>query len=262
MAQDVLFVEYPKCSTCKKAKQWLEGHGVQFADRDIVNERPTADELREWHRRSGLPLRRFFNTSGMLYREMELAEKAAGHVRGGANRAAVHQRHAGKAPAAGNRCCDCSRLQGSRVGRSIGLGAIATSRLGGRRYISGSVKEEPMSFTVRFGEEVDAAYLDKLVPVDQACYSEEYWGDPQKTVDRYLKNRRSFVFVEDDETGRLAGYINFFPCEEGLYLDNLERCPVIRDDDILPERRRPIAPMPTTCSSSRWRCTPITRAPR
>ncbi len=75
MAQDVLFVEYPKCSTCKKAKQWLEGHGVQFADRDIVNERPTADELREWHRRSGLPLRRFFNTSGMLYREMELAKK-------------------------------------------------------------------------------------------------------------------------------------------------------------------------------------------
>lgn len=96
-----------------------------------------------------------------------------------------------------------------------------------------------MSFTVRFGEEVDAAYLDKLVPVDQACYSEEYWGDPQKTVDRYLKNRRSFVFVEDDETGRLAGYINFFPCEEGLYLDNLERCPVIRDDDILPEEVAP-----------------------
>ncbi len=96
-----------------------------------------------------------------------------------------------------------------------------------------------MSFTVRFGEEVDAAYLDKLVPVDQTCYSEEYWGDPQKTVDRYLKNRRSFVFVEDDETGRLAGYINFFPCEEGLYLDNLERCPVIRDDDILPEEVAP-----------------------
>lgn len=75
MAQDVLFVEYPKCSTCKKAKKWLEEHCVKFADRDIVNERPTADELREWHRRSGLPLRRFFNTSGMLYREMELAKK-------------------------------------------------------------------------------------------------------------------------------------------------------------------------------------------
>lgn len=75
MAQDVLFVEYPKCSTCKKAKKWLEEHCVKFADRDIVNDRPTADELREWHRRSGLPLRRFFNTSGMLYREMELSKR-------------------------------------------------------------------------------------------------------------------------------------------------------------------------------------------
>lgn len=75
MAQDVLFVEYPKCSTCKKAKKWLEEHGAEFADRDIVNERPSADELREWHRRSGLPLRRFFNTSGMLYREMELSKR-------------------------------------------------------------------------------------------------------------------------------------------------------------------------------------------
>lgn len=72
---DVLFVEYPKCSTCQKAKAWLDEHGITYDDRDIVADNPTANELRTWHERSGLPLRRFFNTSGMLYREMELSKK-------------------------------------------------------------------------------------------------------------------------------------------------------------------------------------------
>ena len=66
----VLFIEYPKCTTCKKAKKWLDEHGVEYADRHIVEDNPTAAELSEWHERSGLPLRRFFNTSGMKYREL------------------------------------------------------------------------------------------------------------------------------------------------------------------------------------------------
>ena len=65
----VLFLEYPKCSTCKKAKAWLDEHGVVYRDRHIVEDNPTADELAAWHAKSGLPLRRFFNTSGMVYRE-------------------------------------------------------------------------------------------------------------------------------------------------------------------------------------------------
>ena len=75
MANGVLFLEYPKCSTCQKAKKWLDARGATYADRDIVADNPTADELRQWHERSGLPLKRFFNTSGMLYREMELSKK-------------------------------------------------------------------------------------------------------------------------------------------------------------------------------------------
>jgi len=71
----MLFVEYPKCSTCKKAKKWLDDHELAYTDRHIVEDNPTVDELRDWHGRSGLPLRRFFNTSGMLYREMELSKK-------------------------------------------------------------------------------------------------------------------------------------------------------------------------------------------
>lgn len=75
MANGVLFLEYPKCSTCQKAKKWLDARGATYADRDIVADNPTADELRQWHEWSGLPLKRFFNTSGMLYREMELSKK-------------------------------------------------------------------------------------------------------------------------------------------------------------------------------------------
>ena len=71
----VLFLEYPKCSTCKKAKKWLDDHGVEYVDRDITTENPTATELAEWHARSGLPLRRLFNTSGMKYRELGIKAK-------------------------------------------------------------------------------------------------------------------------------------------------------------------------------------------
>ncbi|MBY4797566.1 arsenate reductase family protein [Collinsella sp. AGMB00827] len=70
MAGSVLFLEYPKCSTCRKAKKWLDDHGISYEDRHIVEANPTADELAEWQRASGLPLRRFFNTSGMRYREL------------------------------------------------------------------------------------------------------------------------------------------------------------------------------------------------
>lgn len=72
MAADVLFLEYPKCSTCQKAKKWLDAHDVAYTDRHIVEDNPTAEELRAWHERSGLPLKRFFNTSGMLYRERNI----------------------------------------------------------------------------------------------------------------------------------------------------------------------------------------------
>lgn len=71
----VLFLEYPKCSTCKKAKKWLDDHGVEYIDRHIVEQNPTAEELAAWQKLSGLPLRRFFNTSGMKYRELGVKEK-------------------------------------------------------------------------------------------------------------------------------------------------------------------------------------------
>ena len=69
-AEHVLFIEYPPCSTCKKAKRWLDDHGIAHTDRHIVEDNPQADEIATWQERSGLPLRRFFNTSGMKYREL------------------------------------------------------------------------------------------------------------------------------------------------------------------------------------------------
>ncbi len=71
----MLFIEYPKCSTCKKAKKWLDEHGVDYVDRDIKLENPTSDELRAWHAASGLDRKKFVNTSGMLYRQMGLKDK-------------------------------------------------------------------------------------------------------------------------------------------------------------------------------------------
>lgn len=71
----MLFVCYPKCSTCRKARNWLDEKNVQYTERHIVENNPSYEELKEWHDKSGLPLKRFFNTSGMLYRDMQLKDK-------------------------------------------------------------------------------------------------------------------------------------------------------------------------------------------
>lgn len=71
----MLFVCYPKCTTCKKAEKWLQDKGIEYEKRDIKSDNPTKDELKEWHQKSGLPLKRFFNTSGNLYKEMKLKDK-------------------------------------------------------------------------------------------------------------------------------------------------------------------------------------------
>ncbi len=70
-----LFVYYPKCSNCQKAKKWLDDNGIEYTNRLIVEERPTAQELKKWIPLSGLPLKRFFNTSGLVYKELGLKEK-------------------------------------------------------------------------------------------------------------------------------------------------------------------------------------------
>ena len=71
----MLFICYPKCSTCQKAKKWLDEHNIEYTERHIVEVKPTYDELKEWNKKSGLPLKKFFNTSGLLYKEMQLKDK-------------------------------------------------------------------------------------------------------------------------------------------------------------------------------------------
>ena len=71
----MLFIEYPKCTTCKKAKKWLDDHNIEYTDRHIKDQNPSYDELKKWKEESGLPIKRFFNTSGMLYREMQLKDR-------------------------------------------------------------------------------------------------------------------------------------------------------------------------------------------
>ncbi len=71
----MVFVCYPKCTTCQRAKAWLEERGVKFEVRDIKLDKPSLEQLKEWYSRSGLPLKRFFNTSGILYKSLELKDK-------------------------------------------------------------------------------------------------------------------------------------------------------------------------------------------
>ena len=71
----MLFLQYPPCSTCQKAKKWLDEKGLSYEDRHIKEQNPTAEELKAWHEKSGLPLKRFFNTSGLLYKSMGLKDK-------------------------------------------------------------------------------------------------------------------------------------------------------------------------------------------
>ena len=71
----MLFLCYPKCTTCQKAKKWLEEQKIEYTERHIAENNPTYEELKEWHEKSGLPLKKFFNTSGLLYKEMQLKDK-------------------------------------------------------------------------------------------------------------------------------------------------------------------------------------------
>ena len=71
----VLFLEYPKCNTCQKAKKWLDERGISYEDRHIVEQNPTAEEIKAWREKSGLPLKRFFNTSGLKYKELGLKDR-------------------------------------------------------------------------------------------------------------------------------------------------------------------------------------------
>ena len=74
----MLFMQYPPCSTCQKAKKWLDEKGIVYESRHIKEEKPTAEELRQWHGISGLPLKKFFNTSGLLYKSMNLKDRLPG----------------------------------------------------------------------------------------------------------------------------------------------------------------------------------------
>ena len=71
----MLFIQYPPCSTCQKAKKWLDARGIAYTDRHIKEQNPTYEELKQWYEISGLPLKKFFNTSGMLYKSLNLKEK-------------------------------------------------------------------------------------------------------------------------------------------------------------------------------------------
>ncbi len=105
-----LFLQYPKCSTCQKAKKWLEANHVEFVSRHIVEENPKATELSKWIAASGQPVKKFFNTSGNKYKELALKEKTADHERSRANRAVGQRRDAGETAVVNQQRCGADRL--------------------------------------------------------------------------------------------------------------------------------------------------------
>ena len=72
------FLCYAKCTTCQKAKKWLDANGIEYTERSIKEQNPTVEEMKAWHQRSGLPLKKFFNTSGLLYKDMKLKDRLPG----------------------------------------------------------------------------------------------------------------------------------------------------------------------------------------
>ena len=97
------FICYPKCTTCQKAQKWLDENGISYTFRDIKTENPAYEELSAWYRRSGLPLKKFFNTSGLLYKSMVLEGEAPHHELGRDAKAPCNSWDAGQAPTAGGR---------------------------------------------------------------------------------------------------------------------------------------------------------------
>ena len=75
MEVEMLFVYYPRCSTCQKAKKWLDENNLKYTERHIVEDNPTYEDLKDWYSRSGLTLKKFFNTSGLLYKDLKLKDK-------------------------------------------------------------------------------------------------------------------------------------------------------------------------------------------
>ena len=95
------FICYPKCTTCQKARKWLDENGISYAFRDIKTENPAYEELSAWYRRSGLPLKKFFNTSGLFYKIHGAEGQAPCHERGRDAEAPRNGRYVGQAPATG-----------------------------------------------------------------------------------------------------------------------------------------------------------------
>ena len=114
----VLFLQYPPCTTCKRAKAWLDERGVDYEARNIKEENPTVEELKAWHQKSGLPLKRFFNTSGLAYKALGLkdrlptmTEEEQGCWSSGRWQSGRTLSWLGSARNSGRNACDCPQLK-------------------------------------------------------------------------------------------------------------------------------------------------------
>lgn len=187
----MIFICYPKCSTCQKAKKWLDERNIHYTERHIVEDNPSYDELKEWYQMSGLPLKKFFNTSGLLYKEMQLKDKLA----------AMSEEEQLKLLA----------TNGMLVKRPV---------IVGENNVLLGFKEDEWRKATRFEfRDIHADEADQAVAIEQICFPPNEACSEKSMKERIAKASEFFLVAVDKETGKLAGFLNGVATNEQAFRD-------------------------------------------
>ena len=187
----MIFICYPKCSTCQKAKKWLDEHNIEYTERHIVEDNPSYDELKEWYQMSGLPLKKFFNTSGLLYKEMQLKDKLA----------AMSEEEQLKLLA----------TNGMLVKRPV---------IVGENNVLLGFKEDEWRKATRFEfRDIHADEADQAVAIEQICFPPNEACSEKSMKERIARAPELFLVAVDKESGKLAGFLNGLSTNEQSFRD-------------------------------------------
>lgn len=187
----MIFICYPKCSTCQKAKKWLDERNIHYTERHIVEDNPSYDELKKWYQMSGLPLKKFFNTSGLLYKEMQLKDKLA----------AMSEEEQLKLLA----------TNGMLVKRPV---------IVGENNVLLGFKEDEWRKATRFEfRDIHADEADQAVAIEQICFPPNEACSEKSMKERIARAPELFLVAVDKESGKLAGFLNGLSTNEQSFRD-------------------------------------------
>lgn len=229
----MLFIYYPKCSTCQKAKKWLDEHKIEYTERHIVEENPSYEELKEWYNRSGLPLKKFFNTSGMLYKEMHLKDKLP----------EMDEEEQLKLLA----------TNGMLVKRPLLIAEdqmlIGFKETQWAESIKAEFKETKKTLSERFEfRDIRPDEADQAAIIEQICFPPNEACSEKDMKERVAAVPDLFLVAVDKESGKIAGFLNGIATDEERLRDEFFTDASLHDPsgknvmllglDVLPEYRR------------------------